>query len=223
MAVQTSFLKNIAYFAGMSQGELDSISSVLFEKTAGKGELILTEGEPADTVYFAAAGVVKVFKTSPDGKEQILYFVRPGGSLNDAPVFSGGMNLASAEAMMPVSLYGLRKSNGEALMHQHPLLIRNLLNVLSQRIEHLVSVVEDLSFRQVTSRVAKILLEYARNDDDQKPRLTQQEMASLAGTAREMVGRSLRVLAGEGLIRLERHRIVIADEKALRREAGIAG
>lgn len=223
MAVQASFLKNVAYFAGMSQEELDSISSFLFEKTARKGELVLTEGGPADTVYFVVAGVAKVFKTSTDGKEQILYFVRPGGSLNDVPVFSGGINLASAEAVMPLTLYGLRKSAVEALMPRHPLLARNMLKVLSQRVEHLVSLVEDLSFRQVTNRVAKVLLEYARSDDDQRPKLTQQEMAALAGTAREMVGRSLRVLAQEGLIRLERHRIVIVDEPALRRQAGIIG
>ena len=88
-------------------------------------------------------------------------------------------------------------------------------------VQHLVSLVEDLSFRNVTGRVAKILLEYAGDGTDEKQRLTQQEMAAMIGTAREMVGRSLKTLEEEGTIRLDRHRIVIADQEALKKMAGI--
>jgi len=79
-----------------------------------------------------------------------------------------------------------------------------------------VSLVEDLSFRHVTGRVAKILLEHAGDGTGPRPRLTQQEMAAMAGTAREVVGRSLKALEEEGAIRFDRHRIVISDKQALR-------
>ena len=97
-----------------------------------------------------------------------------------------------------------------------------MLKVLSQRVQHLVSLVEDLSFRNVTSRVAKILLDYAGDGTGQRPRLTQQEMAAMAGTVREMVGRSIKVLEEDGSIRLERHRIIITDREALSEMAGVA-
>jgi len=222
MAVQIDWLKTLAYFSGLTPTELESVGSFIFEKTAEKGELILVEGEPAGVLYFVVSGVVKVFKTSAEGKEQILYFVLPGESFNDVPVFEGGQNLAGAEATMTAILCGLRKSELATILRSYPQVAWNILEVLSQRVQRLVSLIEDLSFRQVTGRVARILLEYVRSRDDRKPRLTQQEMAAMAGTVREMVGRSLRILAEEGKIKRDRHRIIITDEKAVRQEAGLA-
>jgi len=221
MAVQVEFLKSIPYFSGLNLAELDSIRKLIFEKTVGRGEIILFEGESAEALYFVISGVVKVFKTSADGKEQILYLIRPDESFNDVPVFEGS-NLASAEAMGPVVLYGIRKSDLEGIFRNHPQVALNMLKVLSQRVQHLVSLVEDLSFRNVTSRVAKILLDYAGDGTGRRPRLTQQEMAAMAGTVREMVGRSLKVLEEDGSIRLERHRIIITDREALSEMAGVA-
>ena len=68
------------------------------------------EGEPAEALYFAGSGVVKKFKTSADGKEQILSIVCPGESFNNVPIFDGSQNQASAGAMGPVILYGNRKA-----------------------------------------------------------------------------------------------------------------
>ena len=215
MAIDVELLKSIPYFSGLSPAELDSIKEFLFERTAGSGDLILLEGEPADAMYFVASGVVKTFKTSADGKEQILSFVRPGEPFNDVPVFDGGPNPASVQAIGPVVLYGIRNSDLEAILRDHPQVSLNVTRVLSQQVRHLVSLVEDLSFRHVIARVAKILLEYASDGKGPKPKLTQQEMAAMAGTAREMVGRSLKSLEDEGAIRLGRQRIVITDKKAL--------
>jgi CRP-like cAMP-binding protein len=216
MAVPVEFLKAIPYFSGLSPAELDSITKLMFEKTAERGDIILFEEEPAEALYFVASGAVKVFKTSAEGKEQILSIVRPGESFNDVPIFDGGANPASAQAMGPVVLYGIEKSDLEVILTDHPQVALNVIRVLSQRVRHLVSLVEDLSFRHVTGRVAKILLEHADDARGPRPRLTQQEMAAMAGTAREVVGRSLKALEEEGAIRLDRHRIVISDKQALR-------
>lgn len=216
MAIDVELLKSIPYFSDLSPAELDSIKEFIFERTAESGDLILLEGEPAEAMYFVASGVVKAFKTSADGKEQILNFVRPGEPFNDVPVFDGGPNPASVQAMGPVVLYGIRNSDLEVILRDHPQVSLNVTRVLSQQVRHLVSLVEDLSFRHVIARVAKILLEYASDGTAPKPKLTQQEMAAMAGTAREMVGRSLKSLEDEGVIRLERQRVVITDKKALR-------
>jgi CRP-like cAMP-binding protein len=221
MVVQAEFIKSMPYFSGLSQAELDSIRKFIFEKKADRGDILLIEGEPAETLYFVVAGVVKVFKTSADGKEQILQIIRPGESFNDVPVFNDGVNLASAEAMGAVVLNMIRKSDLKVILQEHPQVALNVIRVLSQRVQHLVSLVEDLSFRHVTGRVAKILLEYAGDGTGDKPRLTQQEMAAMIGTAREMVGRSLKTLEEEGTIRMERHRIIITNQEALRETAGV--
>ncbi|MFC2022249.1 Crp/Fnr family transcriptional regulator, partial [Chloroflexota bacterium] len=149
-------------------------------------------------------------------KEQILSIVRPGESFNDVPVFDDGLNPASAQAMGPVVLHGIRKDELKAILQDYPQVALNIIRVLAEQVRQLVSLVEDLSFRHVIGRVAKILLEHVGDGTGPRPRLTQQEMAAMAGTAREVVARSLKALEEEGTIRLERHRIVIADKEALK-------
>jgi len=222
MAIRAEFIKSIPYFSGLSPAELDSLRVLIFETTAERGEFIVMEGEPAEALYFVVSGVVKVFKTSADGREQILQIVRPGESFNDAPIFDGGVNPASAQAMGPVVLYGIKNSDMSTILRSHPQIALNVVHVLSQKMRRLVSLVEDLSFRHVTARLAKILLEYTVDGvGPSKPRLTQQEMAAMAGTAREMIGRSLKELEDEGIIRLDHHRIVVTDKEALKKWAKI--
>ncbi|MBA7478429.1 MAG: cyclic nucleotide-binding domain-containing protein [Dehalococcoidia bacterium] len=222
MMAEADCLQLSAYFSGLDSEEIDSIREHMFKKSVARGEVITFEGEPATAIYIVISGVVKVFKTSTDGKEQIIYLARPGDSFNDVPVFGGGLNLASAEAIMQVNLCGIKKDELKAILQGNPKLAENVLKVLSQRVEQMVSLVEDLSFRRVTGRVAKILLENAEDTNGQRHRLTQQEMAAMAGTAREMIGRSLKLLEDEGKVRLERNRIVITDKKALGEIAGVS-
>ena len=217
MAVQLEVLKSIPYFSNLSLAELESIRKLVFEKTAGRGEMVLFEGEPAGNLYFVASGAVKVFKTSAEGKEQILSIVRPGESFNDVPIFDGGPNPASARTMGPVLLYGIKKIDMKAILRDHPQVAWNVIEVLAERVRHLVSLVEDLSFKHVIGRVARILLEHVGGTTGGGTRLTQQEMAAMAGTAREVVGRSLKALEEKGAIKMDRHRIIITDKEALRK------
>jgi CRP-like cAMP-binding protein len=217
MAVQLEFLRDILYFSDLSPAELESIKEFIFERTVDRAEIVLLEGESADDLYFVAAGVVKVFKTSIEGKEQILSIVRPGESFNDIPIFDGGPNPVSAQAMGPVLLYGIKRKDMETVAKDHPQIALNIIKVLASRIRHLVSLVADFSFKHVIGRVAKIIVEHIDGEMGRGPRLTQQEMAAMVGTAREVVGRSLKELEEAGAIKLDRHRIVITDKEALQK------
>ena len=216
MTIEIAFLESTPYFSGLSQNELGSIKELVFEKTVEPGEVILLEGESAEVLYLIVSGVVKVFKTSSEGKEQILNIVRPGESFNEAPIFDSSSNSVSAQAMGPVVLYGIRKSDLEGILRAHPQVALNVIKVLASRVRHLVSLVVDLSFRHVVGRLAKILLETTGDGAGPRSPLTQQEMAAMAGTAREVISRSLKSLEEARVIRLDRHRIVITDEAALK-------
>lgn len=222
MTVDIEFLKSVPYFSGLSTDEFNSIRKSIFERTTERGEIILFEGEPAKELYFVASGAVKLFKTSAEGKEQILNIVRPGESFGDVPIFDGGPNPASAQAMVPVVLYGIRKGYLESVLREHPKVALNVISVLASQVRQSMSLVEDLSFKHVIDRVAKILLEYAGDGTGSRPRLTHQEMAAMAGTAREMIGRSLKALEADGMIRLDRNRIVITNNEALKELAGVS-
>jgi CRP/FNR family transcriptional regulator len=78
MVVQVELLKSIPYFSGLGPAEFDSIKEFIFERAAEKGELLLLEGESGGALYFVASGAVKCFKTSKEGKEQILRIALPG-------------------------------------------------------------------------------------------------------------------------------------------------
>jgi CRP/FNR family transcriptional regulator, cyclic AMP receptor protein len=216
MAVEQSFLKNMLFFQGFNNEELNLIKSLVFEKKYARGDIVIYEGEKAAAIYLVFSGAVKIFKTSVEGKEQILSIARPGDSFNEVPVFDDGINLASAQAMGEVILYELGKNELKVLIQNHPDIAYNMIKVLAGQIRKLVTLVEDLSFRTVIGRVAKILLEHAIEKEGGGPRLTQQEMAAMAGSAREVVGRSLKALEEEGLIKLNRQKILITDKKALR-------
>lgn len=221
MAVRIEVLKSIPYCSGLSLTELDSVKKFIFDRTVEKEEIILLDGDSAEALYFVVSGAVKVFKTSAEGKEQILSIAGPWESLNDVSVFDGGPNHISAEAMTPVVLYGIKKSDLGTVLQNYPRIALNVIKVLAGQVRHLVLLVEDLSFKHVVGRVARILLERAGDGAGPRPRLTQQDMAAMAGTAREMIGRSLKTLEGGGAIRLERHRIVITDKEVLREIAGV--
>ncbi len=182
--------------------------------------MILAEGDAPAALYFVVYGAVKMFKTSPDGKEQILSIVHSGDSFNDVPAFDGSPNTASAQAMVTSLLYGIGRSDLETIIRQYPQVAMNVSRVMAKQVRQLGTLVEDLSFKNVTSRVAKILLEHAGDGSGERPRLTQQDMAAMAGTAREVVGRALKALEGEGVIQIDRHRIVIRDKVALGKVAG---
>jgi CRP/FNR family transcriptional regulator len=216
MAIDTKFLKTINYFKGLSDAELNLIRPFLSEKKYGRGDIIIYEGDAAKAVYFILAGAVKLFKTSVEGKDQILYIARPGDSFNDVAVFDSGNNPASAQAMGEVTVFELVKSELTRLLNDNPHIASNTIRVLAEQIRQLVTLVEDLSFRNVLGRVAKILLQYAHEEAGAGPKLTQQEMAAMAGSAREVVGRSLKALEENGMIKLNRQKVLITDIEALR-------
>jgi CRP/FNR family transcriptional regulator len=220
MSELTEFLQSSPYFAGLEPSDIEAIGEYAFERKAGKGEMITQEGDPGETLYLVFSGAVKSFKTSEEGKEQIIQIVLPGDSFNDVAVFDEGPNTASAEAMSLVTLYCIARRDLEKILRDYPGVVPNAATVLTRRIRQLLELVEDLSFRQVIGRLARLLLDYAGDGTGPRPRLTQQEMAAAVGTAREVVGRSLKTLHEDGAIRMERNRIVIVDREGLRQMAG---
>lgn len=217
----TDFLQLTPYFNNLpGKNELEGIGRYVSERKAEKGELIVAEGDQPQSLYFVVSGAIKLFKTSPDGKEQIFGIVYKGGTFNDVAVFDGGRNPFSAQAMVASMLYSIRKGDIEIVIKKHPGVAINVGRVLASQVRQLGSLVEDLSFKNVTARVAKILVENSGDGSGRPHRLTQQDMAAMAGTAREVVGRSLKSLEEDSVIKMERHRIIIKDIDMLKDIAG---
>jgi CRP/FNR family cyclic AMP-dependent transcriptional regulator len=216
MSLDIESLKSIYYFAGLDNKELEAIKPYFSEKSISKGEIILREGEWSDYLYFLITGLVKVYKTSQNGKEQILHIAPPGDSLNDISTFDGGTNQASMLAMSPVVLYSVRKDQLSTLLQAHPSIYINILKALAIRVRRDSNLIEELSSTQVMGRLAKLLLgKYAGEEATVGLWLTQQDMANMIGTCREVVNRSLKVMEEKGAIRLKRHRVIVLKRDIL--------
>jgi CRP/FNR family transcriptional regulator, cyclic AMP receptor protein len=218
MPTRSELIKASPYFTGLGQADLDEINALFFEKKLDREEVIISEGERASVLYFVSTGAVKVFKTSAEGKEQILSFVRPGETFNEAPFFNGGISPASAQAISPAVLFGISRENMDGVLRRRCQVALNVIGVMAKKLRSMISLVEELSFKRVIGRIAGIILENA-GDGGGGGRLTQRDMAAMAGTAREVVGRALKTLEDDRAIRMERHRIIVSDGDALRRIA----
>ena len=217
MTVDIEILKTINYFNGLNSAELEFIKGYIVEKKLEKGELLLTQGETNNYLYFVVSGLVKVYKSSPNGKEQILHIAPPGDSLNDVPTFDGeSSNVASMQAMTPAHIFAIRKEDLKIILHDPPRICVNIMKSLANRIRRDAKLVEELSSTQALARLAKLLLgRYAGEEATVGFFLTQQDMANMIGTSREVVNRALKTMEDRGAIRLNRHRVVVVDKELL--------
>jgi len=223
MAAKIELLKTACYFSKLDVASPGDISRFIFEKKLPAGETILWEGEKDEAVYFAISGLLKLFATSEEGREFTVRIVFGGDSFNDATIFDNGTSILSAMTMSPVLLYGLRRQDLGEILRTHSEVNSRIAEVFAGRERYYVKLAEELVFKSVTSRLARFLMEReklarAGNEDI---RVTQQEMASMIGTVREIVSRSLRELETMSAISLRHNQIVITDRNRLSELSGV--
>jgi CRP-like cAMP-binding protein len=218
MSIDIEALRHIPLFATLSREELAHVAALTMERHYDRGDIILLEGDTGGALYYVHSGLVKVFKTSTGGKEQVLRLIGAGQTFNDVPALDGGPNPASAAALEPSTVYVVQRAELRTLILTRPEVAEAVVKALAGALRHLVSLVEDLSLRHVTARVAKMLLdqEASAREGQQIYRMTQQEMAALAGTAREVVGRALKELEAAGAIEMRQGRAVVVNPERLR-------
>jgi CRP/FNR family transcriptional regulator len=225
MATTVATLRAVPYFVNLDEARLRELAAVVRERKCDAGTMVLLEGEPCEGLGFVVSGRVKVVKVSADGKEQVLRLLGPGRTFNDVPVFDGGPNPGSVQALEPSVIGTLPKVAMESLVETQPKVAAAVIRVLASRLRALTLVIEDLSLRGVVARVAKLLLDCAQGHPAllEGPggtchhRLTQQEIAAMTGSVREVVHRALKALEREGAIRMERARVVVLDQAILER------
>lgn len=200
-----------------------AVASSATPHTYLREEIIFLEGEPTAGLFLVATGVVKICRYSKDGREHILHFIQRGDTFNDVSVLDGGPNPATAVAHTDVTLWRVARNDLRAAVVRDPALAWAMIENLARRARLLVSTVQDLAMRNVRGRLARLLLDQAEaSERGATPTpLTQEEMAHHLGTVREVIGRTLRSLAADGLIAIERQQIVIVDRTRLSEEAEI--
>ncbi|MDZ4164995.1 MAG: Crp/Fnr family transcriptional regulator [Smithellaceae bacterium] len=212
------FIAGIPLFQGLPREQLEALARIVITRPFKKGTVIFREGEEGSGFYVLTRGEVKIFKLSPEGREQILHIFRPGEPFGEVPVFSGENYPAFAETLSASEAIFFPRADFLALLSRTPSLALNMLAILSRRLRNFSHLIEDLSLKEVPGRLAAYLIYSgkARETLLVEIPMTKNQLASLLGTIPETLSRILTKLSREGLIRQLNHRqIAILDYQGL--------
>jgi CRP-like cAMP-binding protein len=222
-------LSGVALFGDLSEDELHALAHRAVKVHVKAGEIVFSEGDACQGFYVVESGEVKIFKTAPSGREQVLTVDGAGNSIAEIPVFDGGPYPASGMATVDTTLLFVSKRDFRGLVLEHPEVALKVLKNVGGRLRRLVGLIEELSFTTVRNRLVMLIVRLAKTEGTHTARGTEillpanQEIASQIGTIRELVSRNLGRLQVEGLLRLDGKRVVIPDVDALAESAGEGG
>lgn len=210
-------LAKVPLFQGLDQGQLQKLAAIVGDKTYRRGETIFSEGDEGIGFYVVIGGKVKIFKLSPEGKEQILHIFGSGEPFAEAAVFVGARFPAHAQTLETSRLFFFPRQAFICLIHENPALAMNMMAALSMRLKEFAHLIESLSLKEVPGRLAMHLLLLAEEQERDEVRLdlTKAHLASLLGTIPETLSRILTKMTKLELIATNGPLISILDRDAL--------
>jgi len=208
-------LKSVALFHELGAQALEAVAERMIRRVVPAGSILFRSGESARGVYILVKGRVEIFRSTSDGREQVLHSELPVESVAELPVFDGGEYPASARTAEDSELYFLSLDDFQRLYREHPEIADAVIRNLGLRLRKLVGVLEKVSLRSVPARVAKTLLEFGERrgalmdgGSFKLPR-TQSDLAHELATSRETVARALSAMRKSGIIATEGPNITI--------------
>jgi CRP/FNR family transcriptional regulator len=213
-------LADSLFFSGVDQHDLSLIEAIGQPSTVSKGTFLFFQDDPAERFYVILSGKIKIGKTSPDGKEQILLMAGPGDSFGEAALFAKRKYPADAEAVEPCELVSFTYEKFMALIRDHPSIAVNIIAGLSMRMHHLTRLIQRISLEDVSTRLAGYilgLLPAEKLRDEETVTLTEKKMvmASMLGTIPETLSRAFAKLSKLGVISIDGQKIQILDRARL--------
>lgn len=214
----TSPVFNIPLFHNLPELSLKMLEKVFTEKEFSKGENIFIEGSESAGFYIIVKGRVKVYKLSPEGKEQILHIVGAKELLGAVSAFAGNPYPAHADAMEKTRALFFPRNDFMALVQKEPAVVMNMMANLAMRLQHFTRMIEDLSLKEVPGRLAAYFLYLCERkgcSDIVEIDISKGQLASLLGTIPETLSRILRRLSEQGVLEVSGRKIRLINKKAL--------
>jgi CRP/FNR family transcriptional regulator len=217
MADVITEMAGMPLFAGLSGPQYEALARICVRRSWRKGERIFSEDDEGTGFYMVAAGRVKIFKVSLDGKEQILHLLGPGESFGEVSVFTGQGFPADAVTSAQSVLLFFPRLAFIALIRKDPALALNMMAQLSLRLRQFAGLIEDLSLKEVPGRLAKYLLYLSdqKGGGEMSLDVSKGQLASLLGTIPETLSRILAKMKRQGLIGLRGAQIRIIDRPGI--------
>jgi CRP/FNR family transcriptional regulator len=210
-------LRENQYFRGLSEASLKQLADSMTLRKYERGEALFWEGDPCTGLHIVEKGSIKLFRVSPQGRQYIVRVMQEGDTCNEVPAFDGGTNPVNVEALEDTTAWVVEAKAVRELMRKDPLFMELIVDNLTKMMRHLVHLVSELAFYQVTHRLARLISELPDDElsGESNVRVTQDQLAARLGTVREVVARSLKELERSGAIRLENRRIHVQNADVL--------
>jgi CRP-like cAMP-binding protein len=210
-------LRRLASFANVEEKQLEIIAQNMIRRTYIPGQFIFFEGEEAIGLWFIVEGRVKIMKHSMNGRLQGLCVANRGKCFGSCPLFDEGTNPADAQALTEVTLAIIPHNVLQQLIYNDAAIANVLLAVYNDRVGLLAKLGETLATWPVGVRINDCLIAHAVTAETHPVvRLTHEEVATLVGTAREVVTRHLSDLENQQLVETHPNKIILLDVESLK-------
>jgi CRP-like cAMP-binding protein len=212
----------IPYFVGIHRADLGRIDDAARRHSYQAGATIFNEGEACAGFQIVVDGLVRIYRMNVEGRLHTLSLLRPISTFNEVAAVDGGANPFNAVAVISAEVVVISHERLLKLMSTEPALLNNYVQALAHLNREYIERLEDMTFRSIPSRLAKLFLHettYADQISETPTQLTQEEIAAILGTTREVVGRALRGLLNAGLLEKRGRHVYVVDRRGLERLA----
>jgi CRP/FNR family transcriptional regulator len=219
-------LSRAPLFEALDEESARALRAGVVDVRLARGDRLFDEGDAGDRLYVVLDGKIKLTRTAPDGRENLLSVLGPGEMFGELSLFDPRPRTASAVAVTDSRLAAVGHDNLRHWLTGRPDVAMHLLRALAQRLRRANDVTADLVFTDVPGRVAKNLLDLAERFGNQEADglhvhhdLTQEELAQLVGASRETVNKALADFAARGWLQISARSVLILDPERLRKRA----
>lgn len=213
-------LQSLTFLKGLDDETLNELAQSASWMVFAPDSIVFWEGEMESNLYFLQYGSLKVLKTAPDGRTQVLRFIEAGEVFNEVGVLARRPNPATAVVLEESGVWLIPRAAMEKIVFAHPDLAMQIIQNMADKIIELITLATDLSLKTVEARFAKILLEQSNGDVIERSRRSKQtELAARLGTVPDVLSRVIRDMTKAGLIEVDRQQIRILNRAGLEAKA----
>ncbi len=223
IAKTVDILKKVPAFSNLDEADIEKINDITLQRSFRKGSIIFMEGDSGEAFYFIKSGKVKIYKTSPDGRELIFAILSVGDVFAEVTLFNDITYPASAEVLEDAALGMIKNQELEALIRKNAGLALSIIKVLSRKLFNSQQKVKELALGDTYMRTAQTIIKLAEQHGKKteeglevKLDISRQELANMIGTARETVSRALSQFKKEGSVDISGKNIIVKDMRKLK-------
>lgn len=217
--------KTVSIFSSLDTEQLLKVVNLIIHKEYKKGELLVLEGEAMDSLVILNEGQAKAFRTTQEGREQILHIFSEGDFFGERNLLRNQASAYSVEALEETHVCLIHKREFQVMIQDFPDIALKVMEALCERLDRLENTVETMGTRTVEARVSSVILEFANKYGKPHPKglmielpLSREGIANYIGLTRETVSRKMSVLQEDGVLEMiGNKKVLLLDLPALER------